>query len=416
MGTFTHRTTYLPRLLDSVKRFYPEIPFIVQLDNKPIVENFEALRQKFKATGKRFWLFLDDDIEFLDKDTIPNALSLLLAGHHAMVTCYSTFDPLYAFDVPLEAKDIGWAIGYFQFVDSRRIGHIEGDRNLPFPNSSVDTTYSVECRANGYTIGIADGIVYHAYKQYTWTHDDPNIINAYHFQRWGQFYFDCTSSVGYRNIVGAIPNKTIDISSYDAIVDDAELIRNRDKLINWQQGHYFEPHDEVRLNVGSGRTNWNNYITVDIDENADIQADMRSLPFADEIADEISSHHALEHIPYRDFSKTLKEWFRVLKPGGRLDLGMPDVELVCKKFLSSGEDEKWRWFIYCMYGQQATTTKHPWHLTEDDPVDEAQIHRGGLSKTQLRQVLENIGFQIQDIYNYDGMDTPSVYAYAVKPS
>ena len=415
MGTFTHRTTYLPRLLESVKKFYPSIPFIVQIADKPIAFNFHELKLKFEATKKRFWLFLDDDIEFLDSITIPNALTTMFKGNFALVTCYSTFDPNYNFDVELQEKEIGWAIGYFQLSDSRRLGYLSSDLHLPFPNSSVDTTYSVTVKSLGYRIGITNGIVYHTYKKYIWTHDDPAIINAYHFKKWGQFYFDCTNSVGYRNIVGNIPVDTIDINESLITVDNATLLRNREQLIKWQEQRYYDTKDgKIKLNVGSGRTNWAGYIKCDIDKNADVKCDMRYLPFKNNSVDVISSHHALEHIPYRHIWRTLKEWHRVLKIGGELDLGMPDIELLCKKFLLAPEEKRWRWFIHCFYGQQGHTYNHPWELTEEDALDYSQFHMGMLSKERLKELLERIGFKIIECYNYDGMDTPSVFVLGEK--
>ena len=414
VGTFTHRTTYLPRLLSSFSKFYSEVPFIVHLDKKPIVFNFEALRQKFISTGKRYWLFLDDDIEFIEEGTLEKALITLNKLDCAMVTCYSTFDPDYKFDVNLKEDEIGWAIGYFQLVDSRLVGHITGDLELPFPNSSVDTSYSIAIRAQGYKIGIAPTVVYHAYKKYTWTHDDPKIINEYHLKKWGRYYFDCVGDVVFRNIVGHIPDKTIDITSTTIDVDDADLLRNRTRLIDWQNNRYYTNDNKTKLNIGSGRTNWTGYIKCDIDENADVKCDMRYLPFKDNTVDIISSHQALEHIPYRHIWRTLKEWHRVLKVGGELDLGMPDIELLCKKFLLANEDQKWRWFIHCFYGQQGHTYDHPWNLTEDDVLDYSQFHMGMLSKERLVFLLDQIGFNIIECYNYDGMDTPSVFVLGEK--
>ncbi|MDO9397976.1 MAG: methyltransferase domain-containing protein, partial [Herbiconiux sp.] len=46
------------------------------------------------------------------------------------------------------------------------------------------------------------------------------------------------------------------------------------------------------------------------------------LPFKDGAFDFIVSHHSLEHM--RDTEKTLREWLRVLKEGGRIAIVMPD--------------------------------------------------------------------------------------------
>lgn len=165
MGTFTHRTTYLPGLLDSVKRFCPEIPFIVHIADATISDNFEALRKKFLATGKRFWLFLDDDIEFVEPGTVEKAIARMIAGHYAMTGVYMSrvrgFEPAKE-DMP--EKDVSWLPGYFQLVDSRLVGDIGVEVNLPYPNTGVDFTYAVAIRRRGHKIGIAGSHVYHTYK------------------------------------------------------------------------------------------------------------------------------------------------------------------------------------------------------------------------------------------------------------
>ena len=46
------------------------------------------------------------------------------------------------------------------------------------------------------------------------------------------------------------------------------------------------------------------------------------LPFKNEVFDFIVSHHSLEHM--RDTEKTLREWLRVLKLGGKIAIVMPD--------------------------------------------------------------------------------------------
>ncbi len=46
------------------------------------------------------------------------------------------------------------------------------------------------------------------------------------------------------------------------------------------------------------------------------------LPFKTEVFDFIVSHHSLEHM--KDTEKTLHEWLRVLKAGGKIAIVMPD--------------------------------------------------------------------------------------------
>lgn len=55
----------------------------------------------------------------------------------------------------------------------------------------------------------------------------------------------------------------------------------------------------------------------------------RDLPFEDESQDYIYSSHTLEHIP--DYTHALREWMRVLKPGGHLVISVPHMYLYEKK-------------------------------------------------------------------------------------
>jgi len=56
---------------------------------------------------------------------------------------------------------------------------------------------------------------------------------------------------------------------------------------------------------------------------ADITADVeKPLPFKDEYVDTIIARHILEHCV--DVISTLKNWIKVLKPGGRLIIAVPD--------------------------------------------------------------------------------------------
>lgn len=404
-GTFTHRVDNLPKLLASVKKFHPNIPFIVQIADRPIVENFEMLRQSFQATKKRFWIFLDDDIEFI-QPVLNACLISMMKNRWAMVGTYSTYDPDYNFSDHLIDRESGWMPGYFQMIDSKLIGHVTPDFNLPDKNTAIDTSYSVTIKSLGYKIGIAPAVVYHQYKTNNFAKMDVvKVTNEYLMNKWGQFYFDCCSK--FEGIVGKIP------------VD--KMIANRNYLLAKQQIEFSDDAvdtGKIKLNVGCGDTKYAGYINVDLYGNPDVIADMRTLPYEDNFADRINAQHVLEHIPYVQFITALREWHRVLKPGGLLDIGIPDIELCMQEFMQMDDPVKWDWGISTIYGSQVNPLKHidkckTWDANPNQ-IDYGQIHQGGMSLKKLTDVLIHVGFDIIESFNYDGNGTPSAYCLARK--
>jgi predicted SAM-dependent methyltransferase len=65
--------------------------------------------------------------------------------------------------------------------------------------------------------------------------------------------------------------------------------------------------------------------------------------FADGTFAEVYASHVLEHFDYKDeLLATLKEWYRVLEPGGMLHVSVPDLNVLARLFCDrqrlSGED------------------------------------------------------------------------------
>ncbi len=58
------------------------------------------------------------------------------------------------------------------------------------------------------------------------------------------------------------------------------------------------------------------------------------LPFEDNSVDYIRASHVLEHIHPDRLGFVLGEFLRVLKPGGRVEISVPDMEELCKQLLS----------------------------------------------------------------------------------
>jgi predicted SAM-dependent methyltransferase len=82
------------------------------------------------------------------------------------------------------------------------------------------------------------------------------------------------------------------------------------------------------------------------------------LPFADATVDLLYSSHFLEHVPSIKVTGFLAECFRILKPGGRIRLVLPDLEEICKTYLrerESGNHHKANFVIHELLDQCVRT-------------------------------------------------------------
>ena len=87
------------------------------------------------------------------------------------------------------------------------------------------------------------------------------------------------------------------------------------------------------LEIGPGSQRLPGFETLDIvgGPNVDYVWDAsKRLPFKDNTFDLIYASHVLEHIPWYKTEEVLKEWVRVLKPGGILEIWVPDGLKICK--------------------------------------------------------------------------------------
>lgn len=146
----------------------------------------------------------------------------------------------------------------------------------------------------------------------------------------------------------------------------------------------------IKLNIGSRERadGWKNF---DISPGPDVDfvGDCVDLSqFADGSIDTIYASHVLEHVSYSgDLQKALKEWFRVLAPGGTLMISVPDLEMLCRLYISPTLQPEHRFHIMqIMYGGQ---------------IDEYDFHSVGLSYELLGYYLSEVGFeQIRRVENF----------------
>jgi len=89
------------------------------------------------------------------------------------------------------------------------------------------------------------------------------------------------------------------------------------------------------LEIGVGNKKiFENSIAIDIRNTSEVNiiGDACKLPFRDGSFDYIYSAHTIEHFSHMEVKYVLKEWIRVLKSGGTLELRCPDLQMRCFLF------------------------------------------------------------------------------------
>jgi predicted SAM-dependent methyltransferase len=134
---------------------------------------------------------------------------------------------------------------------------------------------------------------------------------------------------------------------------------------------------KIKLNLGCGQVYKPGYINIDKFDNsvADKIYDAGDLPFKSNYVDLIEASQLIEHFDYIHCKYILSEWFRVLKPEGKLILETPDLETTFKKFVSSDLRAQ-KLTLQWIYGIDSLGMRHKTGFTFD----------------LLKDLLQEIGF------------------------
>ncbi|MGE5098009.1 MAG: methyltransferase domain-containing protein [Betaproteobacteria bacterium] len=147
----------------------------------------------------------------------------------------------------------------------------------------------------------------------------------------------------------------------------------------------------LKLNLGCGDKILPGYVNVDVVEaragmKPDVVCDLHDLaPFSDDSAEEILSVHVVEHFWRWEVRDVLREWVRVLKPGGRMIVECPNILSACEALLANPreaaqEDERGQRSMWVLYGDPK------WK----DPL---MIHRWGYTPESLRELMAQAGLR-----------------------
>lgn len=126
----------------------------------------------------------------------------------------------------------------------------------------------------------------------------------------------------------------------------------------------------MKLNIGAGKSEISGFTPID---RANGQ-EACPLSYESNSVDEIRASHILEHFGHRDVPKVLDEWVRVLKPGGRIRIAVPDMRKIAD-MASDNSDP--RWPLYAMGGQ----------------TDDNDYHRSLFTRERLEELMMNAGIE-----------------------
>ena len=87
--------------------------------------------------------------------------------------------------------------------------------------------------------------------------------------------------------------------------------------------------EAIKLNIGAGDQELPGFTPIDR------KGGKEAYPladYADGSVDEILASHVLEHFPRQDVPKVLGEWARVLRPGGRIRVAVPDMKWCLQQY------------------------------------------------------------------------------------
>ena len=143
---------------------------------------------------------------------------------------------------------------------------------------------------------------------------------------------------------------------------------------------YYYPGSDNPLLDKNEVANWQ-----DTEEQSWVEGDAVDLRFADNTFDEVIMIHCLEHLSMEEGNLAIKEAHRVLKPGGILEIEVPDLTKACELFLQvhvteTGDNQPWHRVMGLLYG-----------TTGSD--GEGQFHLCGYSKEYLKFKFEERGLK-----------------------
>lgn len=182
----------------------------------------------------------------------------------------------------------------------------------------------------------------------------------------------------------------------------------------------------IKLNLGCGNTILQGYINVDANHvtgddhvEEDVIDFMQYKTDASSIS-EVRADHLCEHLPFDKEQDFFYQAYRVLEPGGRLEVFVPDLNEICRLFYMA-RDNKFQWYKqgankHFFGGGYDTGRKWSFLVASlfGNQDGEGQFHHNGYTEEKLHDIGCLGGFSGCIVTSYMREKTPSLHATYVK--
>jgi SAM-dependent methyltransferase len=216
-----------------------------------------------------------------------------------------------------------------------------------------------------------------SYQKYNEYFENLNLINLLKYLN--EASYDFQKIIKFQEIVALDYTRNNLMHSWSMFFNDVFANNNSTTDTN-------EP---IKLNLGCGDKILDGYINVDVVESRagkkpDIVSDLHDLSkFKSNSVDEILAVHVVEHFWQWEVVDILKEWTRVLKPGGKMILECPNLISAAEEFLKNSD-------VAAMGGSEGQRSMWVFY---GDPgwKDPLMIHRWGYTPRSLATVMSAAG-------------------------
>jgi len=119
------------------------------------------------------------------------------------------------------------------------------------------------------------------------------------------------------------------------------------RLAAWRARRFRGPG--LQLHLGCGTVHLAGWVNIDLASRArelerppDLNLDVRrGLPFPAGAARLVYHEHLMEHLTIDEGTRCLRDWLRVLEPGGVLRIATPDLEYLVERYRGSWREQSW---------------------------------------------------------------------------